>query len=200
MRVYLPATDEMMEYPAFVLRKRGENVSMPLEGVTTETLIEHGAYPLMEGPQPTPQVWQWVSSDGVEEGDGFYTTKYKLVPEFDTQEEEDAYAAEYTANQLRLQTPEKISDRQFFTALWKEGLITFEEALAATAVGTIPSTLQNFVDMLAQLDPTGAQEATILLSGATEFRRDSYLVPVFGYMYGMTDAQIDALWRLGATL
>lgn len=200
MRVYLPATEEVLSVDDFVSRKRSEGVSFPREGYTAATFEGHGAHPILETPQPTPQPWQFVMFDGVEEVEGNWQAKYKLGPEFDTEEEEDAYIAQWTAAQLQAQTPRTISDRQFFTALWKEGLITFEEALAATAVGTIPATIQNFIDTLAVFDPTGAQEATLLLSGATEFQRDNYIVPVFGSMYGMNDAQIDALWRLGATL
>lgn len=105
------------------------------------------------------------------------------------------------AETLRKSTPREISDRQFFTALWKDGgRITYEEALAAVATGTIPTTMIGFLDLLATYDEDGAKDARLLLSGATTFERDNYLIPVFGSMYGMSEEQIDALWRLGKTL
>jgi hypothetical protein len=91
--------------------------------------------------------------------------------------------------------PEVISDRQFFEALWQGGHITYEEAEAAVATGAIPATMAGFLDLLASYDEVGAKKARLLLKGATEFRRDNYVVPVFGSMYGMTSAQIDQLWR-----
>jgi hypothetical protein len=96
--------------------------------------------------------------------------------------------------------PEVISDRQFFEALWQGGHITYEEAEAAVATGSIPATMAGFLDLLASYDEVGAKKARLLLKGATEFRRDNYVVPVFGSMYGMTSAQIDDLWRTASQL
>lgn len=94
--------------------------------------------------------------------------------------------------------PEVISDRQFFEALWEGGHISYEEAVAAVETGAIPATMEGFIAILESFDEIGAKKARLLLKGATEFRRDNYLIPVFGSMYGMSGAEIDDLWRYAA--
>ena len=96
--------------------------------------------------------------------------------------------------------PEEISDRQFFQALWEEGHISYEEAVAAVETGTIPATMEGFIALLESYDEIGAKKARLLLKGATEFKRSNYIVPVFGSMYGMGENQIDELWRMAAVL
>lgn len=114
--------------------------------------------------------------------------------------DQDAYDAALAALTPPLPVPEVVSDRQFFEALWHQEMITFEEAEAAVAIGEIPAAMEDFLDLLASYDEAGAKKARLLLKGATEFRRDNYIVPVFGSMYGMTLAQIDDFWRFAATL
>lgn len=200
MRIYIPDTEEILSVDEFIARKRGEGVSFPSEGYTAATFDGHGGYPLMEGPQPTPQAWQSVTIDRVEEDEGNYTLFYKLVPTFENQTEEDNYVLSWEAERLRAATPQSISDRQFFHALWKQNHITFEEAMAAVQTGTMPQTIVDFLAMLDQYDPEGANDARVLLAGATTFDRDHYLTPVFGSMYNLNNDQIDALWRFAASL
>jgi hypothetical protein len=202
MTVRIRKTGEIQTDNEFVrwLKTEG-NTSIPDDRLTPDILDAHDADPVFEGPQPTGEPWQQVVPDGVEEVKGQWRTKYRLVPTFDTPEEQDAYVATWEAAALKAQTPSEISYGQFFTALWKDNeRITYEEALAAVSTRTIPAELDGFLLMLASFDEPGARDARLLLSRATVFHRDNYLVPVFGSMYGMTETDIDALWRLGATL
>lgn len=204
MTVRIRETGELKtdnEFITWIRSADGGNTSIPNDRLTPEIMGQFGADPVLEGPQPTGEAWQHVESDGVEQVAGNWRTKWKLVPTFDTQEEQDTHVATWEAAALKAQTPSEISYGQFFTALWKDGeRITYEEALAAVSTRTIPAELDGFLNMLASFDEAGARDARLLLSRATVFHRDNYLVPVFGSMYGMSETDIDALWRLGATL
>jgi len=93
--------------------------------------------------------------------------------------------------------PSTISDRQFFHALWREGHITFEEALAAVKTGELPEDLELFV---AALPTEQQQEARIFLEGATTFERNHPLTPFIASGMGWSDGQTDQIWRVGAAL
>ena len=93
--------------------------------------------------------------------------------------------------------PGAVSDRQFFQALALSNLITREEALAAVKTGDIPAALQAVIDGLAEAERF---QATMLLAGAVEFRRDHALVEVVRLARGMTPAQVDDLFRLAGSL
>lgn len=97
----------------------------------------------------------------------------------------------------RAPVPDEISDRQFFQALAVAGLITKDEALAAVMTGAIPASLESFVDALA---PSEEFSARMKLSGATTFRRSDELVAIIGALQGMTEDEIDNLWRAAAVL
>lgn len=91
-----------------------------------------------------------------------------------------------------------ISDRQFYQAIAMKGLISKDEALAAVQTGTIPQALAVF---LAEIkDPDEHFAAQMLLSGATQFERHHPLVDKFGHEAGLTDVELDDLWRLAASL
>lgn len=91
-----------------------------------------------------------------------------------------------------------ISDRQFFQALAMKGLVSKDEALAAVQTGAIPNALAVF---LAQIkDPDEHFAALMLLSGATQFERHHPLVDNFGHEAGLTDQELDDLWRSAASL
>lgn len=93
--------------------------------------------------------------------------------------------------------PEEISDRQFFHALAKAGLITEAEALAAVKTGDMPQAINDFVNTLPEADRF---DARMLLEGATIFRRSHPLTAAFGALYGMEPSEIDGLWRDAASL
>lgn len=93
--------------------------------------------------------------------------------------------------------PEEISDRQFFQQLAALGKITEAEALDAVGPGIIPASMAALIDML---PPEQQFTARMLLSGATTFKRHHPLTPVLGGMYGLTEADLDALWIEGAEL
>ena len=90
-----------------------------------------------------------------------------------------------------------ITDRQFFHALAKVGMISETEALNAVKTGDLPSTFETFIGSL----PLEQQfDARILLEGANTFQRDHPLTSAFGQMYGMNEDQIDDLWKLAGSL
>ncbi|TPQ50864.1 hypothetical protein C2U72_11270 [Prosthecomicrobium hirschii] len=93
--------------------------------------------------------------------------------------------------------PAVVSDRQFFHALAISSLITEAEALAAVRTGDIPAALQVVIDAMPEGDRF---HATMLLSGAVEFRRDHPLVEAVRLARGMTDAAVDDLFRLAGGL
>jgi len=115
---------------------------------------------------------------------------------FMTPEEE----AEFRATQPGvgyISAPNEISDRQFFQQLAVMGLITEEEAEAAVSAGTLPSTMNAFID---ELPVEERFPARMKLKGATRFFRSDPLVETFGEMEGMTSDQIDNLWRSASLL
>lgn len=94
--------------------------------------------------------------------------------------------------------PTIISDRQFFQALALQGLISEHDALAAVRTGTLPPPMRDFVAGITNPQEHFAVE--MVLSGATQFERGHPLVGYLGQVLGWSDAQIDDLWRVGATL
>jgi len=93
--------------------------------------------------------------------------------------------------------PQIISDRQFFQALAANGMISEAEALAAVQTGAIPAAMEGLIAAMPSEDQFGAR---MLLSGATEFRRDHPLVSAYGAANNMTSQQIDQLWQFAASL
>ena len=93
--------------------------------------------------------------------------------------------------------PGVVSDRQFFHALAISSLITEAEALAAVRTGDIPTALQVVIDAMPEGDRF---HATMLLSGAVEFRRDHPLVEAVRLARGMTAEAVDDLFRLAGGL
>lgn len=85
--------------------------------------------------------------------------------------------------------PASISDRQFFQQLSVQGLITRQEALDAVKMGYVPSALDAIVQAIT--DPDARFEAEMLISGATEFRRDHPVTRQIGAAIGWSEAQID---------
>lgn len=87
------------------------------------------------------------------------------------------------------EVPESISDRQFFQELALLGIITREEALEAVKIGTIPNTLQMFINN--SQDPDFRFNAEMLLSGATVFHRDHPLTAQIGLVNNWTSSEVD---------
>ncbi|NUB24320.1 hypothetical protein [Azospirillum brasilense] len=93
--------------------------------------------------------------------------------------------------------PEVISDRQFFQQLALDGYITPAEALAAVRTGDLPPVL---ADLIAHMDEAERFGAEMLLSGATEFRRDHPMTAVIGEARGLTPDEVDDFFRRAAAL
>lgn len=87
--------------------------------------------------------------------------------------------------------PEIISDRQFFHLLAIREIVTQAEALAAVKTGDMPAAIQALINALPESQRFGA---TMLLSGATEFRRTHPLSDAFAQMLGWTAEQKDRFW------
>lgn len=96
------------------------------------------------------------------------------------------------------EVPVIISDRQFFQALALQGIISELQALDAVKTGAIPAQMQVFIDAIP--DSVARFSATMLLSGAVEFRRDHPLVAAFMVANGWDARQVDDLWRFAASL
>lgn len=94
--------------------------------------------------------------------------------------------------------PQSISDRQFAHALWQNELITFEEAMAFVQTGTIPEALAAAINEIP--DEATRKSTMLLVAGAIEYRRSSPAVAVLASVLGWNDAEVDALWTLGASL
>jgi len=118
---------------------------------------------------------------------------YDLFPDVDL----DGYPDAVTAVS-KPPVPEIISDRQFAQALADSDVITQAEALAFVRTGTLPDALQSAVDGIK--DAATKFAAEMLLSGATSFERTHLMVGVLGQALNKSDADLDALWVLGAAL
>lgn len=96
-----------------------------------------------------------------------------------------------------LPVPIAISDRQFFHAAAKLGIVTQEEALAAASIGTIPPILEQIISQL----PDGPQfDARIMIASAVTYERNNPLVEAVRQSLGWTHEQVNDLFRLAASL
>lgn len=110
-------------------------------------------------------------------------------------EAEDAEVVAFMAPKQPV--PEAISDRQFFHGLALRGEVTEAEALAAVRTGAVPAAFQTFIDALPAEERFGA---TMLVSGAIEFRRSHLLTVAFSQAKGWTSEATDEFWRYCASL
>lgn len=99
--------------------------------------------------------------------------------------------------------PTVISDRQFFQQLATEvnlgtgtTYITQDEARAAMAA-VIP---QSLVDLVKQLPVVQQFPTEMQIMGSTSFDRASPIVATLGQLFGMSSADLDALWTAAAAL
>jgi hypothetical protein len=89
-----------------------------------------------------------------------------------------------------------ISDRQFFHCLAKKGLISQEEALNAVKHGDIPAAFEQYMSHFG-----GAEfDARMLMAGAVTFERNHQLVNAFGSFLGLSQIDLDNLFRDAALL
>ena len=135
----------------------------------------------------------------VERKDGVVVGVYaNLQPDYAIEELDDNDPDVVAFRNPPASVPAVISDRQFAHALWKSSLITFDEALAFVQTGTIPAAIA--AGIAAIPDETQRKDTQLLVAGATEYRRDNAAVAALATVLGWTDAQIDAIWTLGASL
>lgn len=94
--------------------------------------------------------------------------------------------------------PQAISDRQFFQQLAVQGLISRQEALDAVRMGYVPPALDSIIKAIA--NPDARFEAEMLVSGATEFRRDHPVTRQIGAAIGWSEAEVDEFFIDAAAL
>ena len=87
-------------------RKLNSNTSFPYP-ISAETLSEFGADVVLEGPQASPTRYQTAFSDGVEEIDGKWYTKYSVA---DLDDEAKAAKDAEQAKSVRQSRDQKLKD------------------------------------------------------------------------------------------
>jgi hypothetical protein len=110
----------------------------------------------------------------------------------------NAVTESYQLEDIPVETPEEISDRQFFHGLALNNIITRPEAIAAVATGTIPAEMMALVNAIPDLDQRFA--AQMHLSGSTIFQRHHPFTEQFSAAYGWTAEQTDAFWQFCSEL
>lgn len=95
------------------------------------------------------------------------------------------------------EVPEEISDRQFAHGLWKQGVITLDEAKAFVRVGTLPAALSALV---AAMPAEQRDDADLMIAGSTIFHRSHPFTVALSAAFGWSAAQTDDFWRFAATL
>ena len=98
---------------------------------------------------------------------------------------------EPTPEDLRAAIP-PLTRRQVFIALHRLGLITATEAVAAAATGVLPAALEPAFADLPEPDQTDARVTFAAFQMA--YRLDP-MTAMIAAAAGMTDAQIDAIWK-----
>ena len=93
--------------------------------------------------------------------------------------------------------PASISDRQFAHGLWKQNVITLEEAKAFVKVGEMPPSL---AALIGGLPAEMRDDAELLLSGATIFERAHPFTDVIASTFGWSEEATDDFWRFAAAL
>lgn len=95
------------------------------------------------------------------------------------------------------EVPAMVSDRQFFHACARAGLITQNEALAAVRTGDLPVMLQDIVDLI---PPPYEFDVRMALQGSNEFRRSHPFVEMIARSLGWSEEQVDDLFRMAGKL
>lgn len=90
-----------------------------------------------------------------------------------------------------------ISDRQFAHALWKQNVITLDEAMAFVKVGELPAALSA---LLAALPADQRDDAELLIAGSTTLERLHPFTAILSEAFGWTDEVTDEFWRVAAAL
>lgn len=160
------------------------------DDLSVTTAVRDDGMWLRLGPYHPETTEPWTSTEQIEQ----YIQQLTNRPMF--------WTAENVPFDPAPSVPAEISHRQFYQALWETDRITFEEAQAAVNLGTLPAAIEAFVLMLESDSATEKEgrRARLALNGAKTFERDHYFTMVFGAMFGMTNDDVDDLWRFAATL
>ena len=93
--------------------------------------------------------------------------------------------------------PSTISDRQFAHGLWKQNVITFEEARDFLKVGEMPAALAGLV---AQMPAAQRKDAELMITGSTSFERAHPFTAAIAAAFGWTNEVTDEFWTYAAAL
>lgn len=94
--------------------------------------------------------------------------------------------------------PSTISNRQFFQQAAIDAIITKEEAISAVQTGAIPTKFLELINSLESDDEKFA--STMLISGATSFDRNHFLIEQFRKTLNKTNEEIDEFFRKASAL
>ena len=135
----------------------------------------------------------WVQRDSNGQVNGLYANRQEGYAEEQLADTDPAVVAFLNPPDP---VPQVISDRQFFTQLVVDGIITEDDALASNAA-VIPPPLLEIIGAM----PADQQfAAKMLVSGATLFNRTHPMTIAIGTAYGWTPAQIDEFFRAASAL
>ena len=136
-------------------------------------------YYLVESPaKVNPILWDGVSDYNPPEG-------WILM----TQEEFNEWRLQNPEPPQVISVPQSVGSGQIRAALIVSGVANSDDALSAT--------IEAALDQIS--DPAQKQIAITLWRNASEFRRDNQFITMAQIMLGMTNEQIDDLFRLAAT-
>jgi hypothetical protein len=96
-----------------------------------------------------------------------------------------------------LPPPIVLTNRQLFAALALSGFITWEEALAAGRIGSVPKAID---DVFAELPEQAANLARLTWATMREVSRDHSLIAAMITANLATAEQVDAIFTLGASI
>lgn len=97
-----------------------------------------------------------------------------------------------------LPVPDEISTKQFFMGLEKVGRVSKQEAQDAVLHKVVPAPIQTVIDGMT--DPESRYEAIMHLMGSNNLHRNHPLVMPFAITQGMSEQDVDDLWRVSAGL
>ena len=93
--------------------------------------------------------------------------------------------------------PYEVTNRQWFHALANQGDITQQEAMAAIKTGTVPASMQAYIDTLPEADQF---DTTMILVGETTISWTSDEFKGYASYVGWTDDKIYELFLLAGSL
>lgn len=157
------------------IREANPNVSFPDPFVP---LSEYACVLPKQKPEHNPVTHTAAEGDPVLTDKGHWEQTWVLTPIYATTEEESAAIAADSEAKRRASIPESVSPRQIRQALTRAGLRASVDAAVAA----------------------GDQDTKDWYEFATSFDRSNPVVAALGALLNVSDAQLDDLWILAASL